>query len=494
MAARLAGWAGLNDGYWAMARIRPVRGSMITTEQLSARVRTTCAWQARCASHCRSGWMVRRRLPAWHGGLDLVRGERDRLAVRAGLDLLLAVLAGQQRVVLVLQARPAAQVAAVARGGGEAEQVGGQVAVRVDPGVAGRLADAQQVELGDRVAGRGRHVPGQHHVLVARRRTVDQAEDLLRGQAQRAGQLGRGVRPLAGRHQRRVGEHQVGPGRHGQHRAVAGGDRAADRRDGDHLQALGCGLLLVGGRLKALHLHQPGGEQGQHEGDAQHREVQPPGRVAAAQHRPQAELAAAGRAATGRAGSRRSRAGAWRAAGTWPAAGPGCRRGGRGLAARRRAGRSRGGSARAAVRGAVPARARPGAGQAGPGRVAERPNAARRTGGRGHAPGHGRPGRCPGGPGAAGRRRPRTGGAGRRRRGRGRSRGVPRGAGHSRQAVRGPEDLAGPQVDEVQAGPAAACPARGPGAPASSPTFPPPPSAAVPASAGPGPRCRSAAR
>jgi hypothetical protein len=137
------------------------------------------------------------------------------------------------------------------------------------------------------------HAPGQHHVLVARRRAVDQAEDLLAGRP--SGEAsGRGVRPLAGRHPRRVGEHQVGPGRHGQHRAVAGGDRAADGRDGDHLQALGCGLLLVGGRLKGLHLHQPGGEQRQHEHDAQHREVQPPGRVAAAQHRPQAKLAAPG--------------------------------------------------------------------------------------------------------------------------------------------------------------------------------------------------------
>ena len=214
------------------------------------------------------------------------------------------------------------------------------------------------------VAGRGRHVPGQHHVLVARRRAVDQAEDLLRGQAQRAGQLGRGVRPLAGRHQRRVGEHQVGPGRHGQHRAVAGGDRAADRRDGDHLQALGCGLLLVGGRLKALHLHQPGGEQGQHEGDAQHREVQPPGRVAAAQHRPQAELAAAGRAATGRAWSRRpgtggagtgSRAGAWRAAGSLGRPAPGRAEPGRVCA---------GGGVR---RGSGPRPAGRGPGRAGPG-------------------------------------------------------------------------------------------------------------------------------
>ena len=36
----VVGWDGLNDGYWAMARIRPVPGCMITTEQLSARVRS----------------------------------------------------------------------------------------------------------------------------------------------------------------------------------------------------------------------------------------------------------------------------------------------------------------------------------------------------------------------------------------------------------------------------------------------------------------------
>ena len=66
-------------------------------------------------------------VPARDHGPDPVGGDRDRLAVRARLHLLLPVPAREQRVVGLLDAGLPAQVAP-ARGGGEADQVGGEIA------------------------------------------------------------------------------------------------------------------------------------------------------------------------------------------------------------------------------------------------------------------------------------------------------------------------------------------------------------------------------
>src|SRR5712691_5180623 len=63
--------AGLNVGHWAIARILPVDGCMITTEQLSARVSLTRSAHARSASHCSPDWMVSRRFPAGTRGWTL---------------------------------------------------------------------------------------------------------------------------------------------------------------------------------------------------------------------------------------------------------------------------------------------------------------------------------------------------------------------------------------------------------------------------------------
>ncbi len=69
--ATVAGELGLNSGHWAIARIFPVFGSMITTEQLAAWVNATRSWQAFCASYCRSDWIVRRRFRAGTCGWTL---------------------------------------------------------------------------------------------------------------------------------------------------------------------------------------------------------------------------------------------------------------------------------------------------------------------------------------------------------------------------------------------------------------------------------------
>ncbi len=62
VSATLAGWAGLNDGDCAMARIFPVLGCMMTTVQLLASVFFTSCAQACSASHCRLARMVSRTL------------------------------------------------------------------------------------------------------------------------------------------------------------------------------------------------------------------------------------------------------------------------------------------------------------------------------------------------------------------------------------------------------------------------------------------------
>ena len=62
VSARLAGCAGLNDGAWAMARILPVPGCMMTTVQLVASVFLTSRAQACSASHCRPATRLSRTL------------------------------------------------------------------------------------------------------------------------------------------------------------------------------------------------------------------------------------------------------------------------------------------------------------------------------------------------------------------------------------------------------------------------------------------------
>src|ERR1022692_1503181 len=70
--ARVAGGVfGLNSGHWAIARIFPVFGSMMTTEQLAAWVNATRSSHAFCASYCRSDWIVRRRFRAGTAGWTL---------------------------------------------------------------------------------------------------------------------------------------------------------------------------------------------------------------------------------------------------------------------------------------------------------------------------------------------------------------------------------------------------------------------------------------
>ena len=99
--------AGSNVGHCAMASTSPVCGWMITTVQLLALVFLT--WLgARLL-----GRVLQRRddgepqAAAVHHRLVAAARERDLLAVGADLHLLAARLAGQQRVVLLLQAGPA---------------------------------------------------------------------------------------------------------------------------------------------------------------------------------------------------------------------------------------------------------------------------------------------------------------------------------------------------------------------------------------------------
>jgi len=87
-------------------------------------------------------------------GRVLVRRQRDLLPVVAELELLAARLPGQQRVVRVLQAGHAGQAAA-GRRVGEAEQVRGEVPVRVHALVAGLHLDAGQAAAGGGAGGGG---------------------------------------------------------------------------------------------------------------------------------------------------------------------------------------------------------------------------------------------------------------------------------------------------------------------------------------------------
>ncbi len=112
-----------------------------------------------------------------HLRMDIVLGERDGLAPRAGLDVFLAVLAGQQRVVSVLDAGRTVQLAGFLVRVGEAEQVGGEVAVGVDAAVTRGLVDAGQVEAGDAAAGRRGDAGLQRDVVRRRAVLVDQRQD-----------------------------------------------------------------------------------------------------------------------------------------------------------------------------------------------------------------------------------------------------------------------------------------------------------------------------
>ncbi len=72
VAARLCGAAGLNPGYCASARMRPVLGCITTMVQFLALVALTWAAQACSAYHWMSDCRVSLRLPAGTCGLILV--------------------------------------------------------------------------------------------------------------------------------------------------------------------------------------------------------------------------------------------------------------------------------------------------------------------------------------------------------------------------------------------------------------------------------------
>ena len=291
---------------------------MITTVQLSALVFLTWLAQACSAAYCSAGTMVSRRLLPFTTGLVLAARERDLLAVGADLHLLAARPAGQQRVVLELQAGPAGQDAVAAAG--EADDVGRDAALGVGPRVAGGLADAGQAQRRDLAAGLRGHALGQHHVLP-RGRVLEEAEDRGRRHAERAGQRVGDLLQLGRRDLRRVGPYQVGGHGHRQDLPVGAGDAAAQRGQRDGLVPLLQRQLAVVTRLHALQLDQAAGEQRQHEDDGEQGDAQPPGRVAAGAGGPGARarggrthLGSAGRAGrrspviegrTGRAGSPR---------------------------------------------------------------------------------------------------------------------------------------------------------------------------------------------
>src|SRR6185312_793981 len=204
--------------------------------------------------------------------------ERDLLAVGADLHLLAARPAGQQRVVLPLQAGPAGDDAMA--GTGKADDVGRDAALRVGPGVAGGLVDAGQAHRRDLAAGLGGHALGQHHV-PRRGRVLKEAEDRSLRHAERAGQRAGGILQLGRRDLRRVGPYQVGGHGHRQYLTVGAGDAAAHRGQRDGLVPLVQRQLAIVARLHALQLDQAAGEQRQHEADREQGEPQPPGLVAA---------------------------------------------------------------------------------------------------------------------------------------------------------------------------------------------------------------------
>src|SRR5580704_5124759 len=143
VAATLAGSDGLNVGYCASARICPVRGSIATTEQFVACAFLTSAAHACSAYHWMSAWTVSCRLPAGTGARSVcsVPG----IGSGGHLCLLAAVPPAQQGVVFLLEPCLTAQVARRV-GVGEADEVRGEVAVRVDAGVGRLLGDARQIE------------------------------------------------------------------------------------------------------------------------------------------------------------------------------------------------------------------------------------------------------------------------------------------------------------------------------------------------------------
>ena len=253
-------------------------------------------------------------LPADRGRV-LVRGQRDLLAVVAELELLAAGLPGQQRVVGILQAGRAGQVAAGGRVG-EAEQVRGHVPVGVHALVAGLHLDARQPAAGgggsgagggpgaghagqrqapDLIGGRLRDPALEHHVL-RRGRVLQQAEDVRLAHAERPGQIGGDLRHLRRGHHHRVRVDQVRLHGDGQRLAVRGGDVTAHGRQAHGLPPLVLGHPHVRAGFEALELDQPPGEQRHHDRDAQQRGPQPPPRVGP---RPQY-------AETRRAGARRA--------------------------------------------------------------------------------------------------------------------------------------------------------------------------------------------
>src|SRR5579859_1501922 len=216
---------------------------------------------------------------AVHHRLVAAARERDRLAVVADLHLLAARAAGQQGVVGLLQAGAADQDA-VGRGAGEADDVGRDGAVGVGPGVARRQVDARQVEGGDLVAHLRGYALGQHHVLL-RGRVLDLADEQGRGRAQEGRELGGDLRLIGDGDLRWVGVDQVGLHRYREHLPVRRGDAAAQRRQDDRLVQLLAGQVPERAGLDALELHEPPGEQRQHEDDGQQRDTEPPPRVTA---------------------------------------------------------------------------------------------------------------------------------------------------------------------------------------------------------------------
>ena len=206
--------------------------------------------------------------------------------------------AGQQRVVGVLQAGRAGQVATGGRVG-EAEQVGGRVPIRVDAAVAGLQLDTGQPAAGRRRAGAGHGAgsggPGQfqrldlvggllrdvlleHHVL-RRGRVLEQAEDIRLGHPERPGQVGGDLRLLSRRHHHRVRVDQIGLHGDGQRLAVGGRDVTAHGGQGLRLPPLVFSDLHKLARLERLELDQPADEQRHHERDGQQCGPKPPTRV-----------------------------------------------------------------------------------------------------------------------------------------------------------------------------------------------------------------------
>ena len=213
-----------------------------------------------------------------HRGAEGLLGAGDRLLRRAELDLLAAVPPGQKGVVLLLEPGLAAQVARGV-GVGEADEVRGEIAVRVGAGVAGILGDARQVQRvhqrGDPGAGTGWHVLFEHDIL-RRAWVIDQPEDGRLGHAKGTGQRRGYLRALGLGYLGRVGVDQVGLHGQREHRAVAAGDGATYDGDRDRLRWQ---HLLLRGRpvlrpVQALQLHQPGRDEDQREPDAHQREAQ----------------------------------------------------------------------------------------------------------------------------------------------------------------------------------------------------------------------------